>query len=130
MILLDTHAWLWWLSDPNRLSPTARRTIDDASAKGGVAVSTISTWETAMLVRKGRLELRLPVRDLASACKQLPFFRFVPIDAEIAIASVELDGLHPDPADRLILATARHEGLDLVSRDERLQAWPGVRTIW
>ena len=130
MILLDTHAWLWWLYDPNHLCPRARETIDTASTSGGVAVSTISTWERALLVRKGRLELRLPVRDLESACAQLPFFRFIAVDVEIAIASVELDGLHADPADRLIVATARHAGLDLITRDERLQTLPGIRTIW
>ena len=130
MILLDTHAWLWWLSDPDRLSLPARRRIADARENGVVAVSAISAWEAAILVRKGRLELRLAVGDIVAACSRLPFFRFVPIGAGIAVASVELDGLHPDPADRLIVATARHEGLDLVTKDERLPRWPGATTVW
>ena len=130
MILLDTHAWLWWLSDPSRLSHRAAQRIEAARADGVVAISTISAWEAALLVQKGRLELRLPVRDVVAACERLPFFRFVPIGAEIAIAAVELGGLHADPADRLIIATARHEGLELVTKDERLQAWPGVTTTW
>lgn len=130
MILLDTHAWLWWLSESHHLSRTAERRIESARAAGGLAVSAISAWEAALLVRKGRLELRMPVRDIVSACGQLPFFRFVAISPEIAIASVDLEGLHSDPADRMIVATARHEGLDLVTRDERLHAWPNLRTVW
>lgn len=130
MILLDTHVWLWWLSDPTRLSPPAQEHIESARAQDGIHVSAISAWEAAMLVRKGRLELRLPVRDIVSACSRLPFLRFITIDPEISIAAVEIDGLHPDPADRLIAATARHEGLVLVTRDERLHAWPGLRTVW
>ncbi len=130
MILVDTHVWLWWLSDPSRLSRPAAQRIDAARESGFVALSAISVWEAALLVRKGRLELRLSVRDVVAACERLPFFRFVPVGAGIAVASVELDGLHPDPADRLIVATARHEGLDLVTKDERLHAWPGATTIW
>lgn len=130
MILLDTHVWLWWLSDPGRLSAPAAERIDAAREDGVVALSAISAWEAALLVRKGRLELRLPVRDVVAACERLPFFRLVPVDAALAVASVELDGLHPDPADRMIVATARHEGLDLVTKDERLHAWAGATTIW
>lgn len=130
MILLDTHVWLWWLSEPARLSATATVRIEEAKQASDVAVSAISAWEAAMLVRRGRLELRLPVTDLVATCARLPFLHFVPIDPRIAVASAELEGLHADPADRLIVATARHEGRRLITKDERLRTWGGVATHW
>jgi PIN domain nuclease of toxin-antitoxin system len=130
VILLDTHVWLWWLSEPDRLSAIASERISDARRNGIVAVSAISAWEAAMLIRKNRLELRVPPLELVASCARLPFFRFVPIGPGIAVASVELEGLHPDPADRMIVATARHEGLDLITKDERLHAWPGAQAVW
>lgn len=130
MILLDTHVWLWWLSEPSRLSGTATRRIEEAKGASDVAVSAISAWEAAMLVRKGRLELRLPLTELVTACTRLPFLHFITIDPGIAVASVELEGLHADPADRLIVATARREGRTLITKDERLRACGVVTTVW
>jgi PIN domain nuclease of toxin-antitoxin system len=128
--LLDTHAWLWWLSEPSRLGDRAAHRIEEEQRDGAIAISSISVWEAAMLSRKGRLELRLPVSEVVAACARLPFVRFVDVSPSVALASVALDGLHPDPADRMIVATALHEGVELITKDARLRAWPDVATLW
>lgn len=130
MTLLDTHAWLWWLSEPERLSATARQRIEAAEHEAAIVVSAISVWELAMLVAKGRLVLSMSVDDLLANCEGLPVMRFLPVTARIAAASVQIEGLHPDPADRIIVATARANNAVLVSKDERLLAYPGARTVW
>ena len=131
MILLDTHVWVWWAGAPQLLSAPARRAIDEAAAQGAVGVSSISAWEVGMLVAKGRLELTMGVEEWVAKCEAIPFLRFLPVDNSVALRSVLLPGvLHPDPADRIIVATALEQRVGLVTKDERLQAYPYVRTIW
>jgi PIN domain nuclease of toxin-antitoxin system len=130
VILLDTHAWLWWLSEPSLLGSRAAARIEEELAGGSIGVSAISAWEAAMLVRKGRLELRGPVSDLVAATTHLPSVRFLDVSPAVALASVDLDELHADPADRMIVATALREGADLITKDARLRAWPHVATLW
>lgn len=130
LILLDTHVWLWWLSSPDLLSKAASEQIDAAPQNGGLAVSAISVWEVAMLVKKGRLELSLPVAELIAHCERLPILRFLPISPRIALDSVTLEPFHPDPADRLIAATARAHNATLISKDQRLLAFEGISCAW
>lgn len=131
MTLLDTHAWVWWVSDPDRLSAAARLAIETARGSGGVLVSSISVWEVALLVAKGRLKLTIPVDEWVMRCEAVPGLRFVPVDNAIAMRSVSLPGvLHPDPADRIIVATALEKKARLVTKDARLLAYPHVQTLW
>ena len=131
MILLDTHAWVWWLSAPESLPEPSRLAIDEARRHSRLLVSSISVWEVALLVSKGRLQLTLPVEDWISKAEALSFLKFVPVDNAIALRSVHLPGsLHPDPADRIIVATAMDRRVALVTKDERLRAYPHVKTIW
>jgi PIN domain nuclease of toxin-antitoxin system len=131
MTLLDTHALLWWVNDPASLSNPAITAIDAAMASGSVHVSCISSWEIALLVERGRLRLSLDVRDWLSRCEALPFLTFVPVTNAIAVESVRLrDFPHPDPADRIIAATALSLGAALVTRDQKLHACPYLRTVW
>jgi PIN domain nuclease of toxin-antitoxin system len=130
VIVLDTHAWLWWLSDPVRIPARTRARIDAALDDGSLAVSAISAWEVAMLVSKGRLELAMPVDDLVTACEKLPGFAFLPLTARVAVSAAHLAPLHPDPADRFIAATTLGENATLVTKDERLLASDLVRTDW
>ena len=132
MIVLDTHALVWWVSDPRRLGSKARRTVEAAvGADDGIAVSSISIWEIAMLVAARRLELTMDVESWIARVESLPGLHFVPVDNVIARRAVTLDGFpHRDPADRFIVATAIGLGASLVTADERLQAYRGVRTIW
>ena len=131
MIVLDTHIWLWWISNPENLSPSARQTIDQAVSEKGIVISSISTWEVALLVEKGRLELSIELRDWIRKTEDLPFVRFMPVDNTIALRSVTLPGhFHPDPADRIITATAMTMGLPLVTKDDKILNYHHVQTIW
>jgi len=130
MTILDTHAWLWWLSEPDLLSDAALHRIEEAKAANALMVSAMSVWEAALLYKKGRLELRLSPGDLVTHCEGLRFLRFVPVSARVALESVVLEPFHPDPADRLIVATAIQHGATLVTKDERILASPKVTTIW
>ena len=131
MILLDTHAWIWFVADPDRLSARARAAVNTGIDKRQVLVSSISSWEVAMLVAKGRLALTLPVQDWIAKAEMLPFLNFIAVDNGIALKAVSLpEPLHSDPADRIIIATAIREGAALVTKDQKILDYPHVRTIW
>ena len=130
MIVLDTHAWVWWAEGGRRLSSTAADEIDLAMGSGRLYVSSISAWEVALLVRRGRLELTMEVDDWVARTEALPFLRFVPVDNRIALRSVALEPLHEDPADRIIVATALTLGARLATRDRKLHEFGDVETIW
>ena len=132
LIVLDTHAWLWWGSDRDRIPARARSTIERSIEAGdAIHISSISTWEVAMLVQRGRLELTLDVAEWIARAEAVPFFEFVPVDNRIALRAVELPGFpHGDPADRLIVATALGLGATLVTGDQRLRRYRRVKTVW
>ena len=131
MIVLDTHVWLWWISNPENLSKSAAKAISKAVDENGIILSSISTWEIALLVEKGRLELSIDVRDWVRKTEGLPFVRFIPVDNTISLRSVTLPGyFHSDPADRIVTATAMTMGLALVTRDNKIIDYPHVQTIW
>ncbi len=129
MIVLDTHAWIWWVSEPQRLSSAARSALDYAKAAG---VCPISAWEISTKVAQGRLTLD---RDVALWVRQAlarPPLELLELTAEIAVAAGQLGkaGFHGDPADRLIVATAIHLGAQLVTKDDRIRDFGGVKTVW
>lgn len=131
MIVLDTHALIWWANGDARLSRPARKAIRDEQPGGVVAVSAISAWEIALLVSKGRLALTMNVDTWLSAALALPGVRLVPVTLRVAVQSTRLPGaFHPDPADRMIVALARVHDAALVSADQRIRAYRHVRTIW
>ncbi len=131
MIVLDTHAWIWWVSSPEYLSETAKQTIDEAATGKNIFISSISAWEIAILVSRGRLKLTMNPADWVAASEALPFFDFVPVSNSIALKSVQLPGiLHNDPADRIIIATAVSLGAVLVTKDEKIRNYPHVKTVW
>ncbi len=130
MIVLDTHALVWWVSG-GPLSKRSSRAIERASASRALYASSITAWEIAMLVKKGRLELTIDLAQWIRSVEALPDLRFVPVDVGIALASTLLPGsLHSDPADRIIVATARSLDAALVTRDGKLADYPHVETIW
>jgi len=131
VIVLDTHIWIWWISSPEYLSESATVAIDQAVIEKGIVISSISTWEIALLVYKERLQLTIDVRDWVRKTEGLPFVRFIPVDNTISLRSVSLpDSFHPDPADRIITATAMTMGLPLVTKDDKILDYPHVKTIW
>lgn len=132
MILLDTHAWVWWVSDPARIPAPAEEAIRASLAAGlPIHVSAISAWEVALLVERGRLHLTLDVDAWLSLCEAAPELRFVPLDPRVALRAVRLPGFeHRDPADRMIVATALHLGATLVTADRRLREYGPLETLW
>ena len=129
MIVLDTHAWLWWVAEPGRLSPAARRAIDDAETIG---ICTMSAWEVAMLVQRGRISLD---RDVATWVRQALARRRIETlapTADIAVAASLLDRerFTGDPIDRVIYATARANRAALVTRDERIRRFDERLAVW
>ena len=131
MILLDTHALIWYLDDSERLASAVRNRIEAAFGGEGVGIADITLWEIAMLVGKSRLVLNRNVALWLGDLPTLPNFRIVPISPAIAALSANLPGdFHPDPADRLIAATAIDHRVPLVTKNEPLQQYPYLETIW
>jgi len=131
VILLDTHVWVWWVSRAVALPRRVTSLIDRHIREEALYVSAISTWEVALLVQRGRLELSMAVADWVAKSEALPFLKFVPVGNGIALRSVLLPPpLHNDPADRIIVATALQLGATLITKDEKLLAYPHVRTAW
>ena len=131
MIVLDTHAWVWFVSNPELLSQKAKRTIERAVVDKNVFISSISAWEVALLTSKKRLLLSMEVADWIKKSEMLPFVNFIPVDNSIAVKSVNLpQPFHTDPADRIIIATTISLGASLITKDERILKYPHVKTIW
>ena len=131
MIVLDTHVWVLFVSNPELLSKRAKRSLDTAMEEKGILISSISAWEVALLVAKKRLRLTLGVTDWIAKSEALPFITFIPVDNSVAIKSVNLpQPLHSDPADRIIIATAISMGAPLVTKDKKILKYPHVQTIW
>lgn len=129
--MLDTHAWVWWLSQAPDLPRRVRQRIERSIEEEALYVSSISVWEVTLLVKRGRLELTMEIGDWLGASEALPQVRFVPVDNRIARRSVQLpDPLHSDPADRIIVATTLQLGAALITKDDKLRNYPHVETIW
>jgi PIN domain nuclease of toxin-antitoxin system len=124
-VLLDTHALVWLLQGNERLGSQSRSLVASAAKESaGVLVAAISVWEVSMLVAKGRLALDRDVAEWIAAALALPGLRLAPLEPQIAIDATRLPGdLHGDPADRLIVATARHHGATLVTDDQMILAY-------
>jgi PIN domain nuclease of toxin-antitoxin system len=123
-LVLDTNALIWLLKDSDRLGPRAARHVDEALHASRILVSATSFWEVAVLVAKERIELDMPVEQWRVDALRLGIEE-IPLDGEIAIESVRLVGLHGDPADRFIVASAIKMRATLVTSDARLLAWKG-----
>lgn len=132
MLLLDTHALLWWASGAHEcLSAKALESIDSQVQDASILVSAISTWEIAVLQQKGRIALALDVSAWLQTLRLVPRIKIIDVDSEIAVASAQLPGdFHTDPADRMIVATARRLGIPLITADEKIRAYPHVMTVW
>jgi PIN domain nuclease of toxin-antitoxin system len=132
VIVLDTHALIWWVSgDKLHLSAAAVEAIAAEQNGGEILISSISAWEIAMLVAKERIAISMDVEAWLSLVSQIDAVRFVPVDNEIAVKSTELPcEFHKDPADRMIVATARKFAAPLVTADEKIRAYAQVKTIW
>jgi PIN domain nuclease of toxin-antitoxin system len=120
--LLDTHVWVWWLTGGPRLSRAERQAFDAEAGRGRLFLAAISLWEAQILNAKGRLELPLAFPDWLERAAAPRTLSLLPLDVGVIL---ELDRLprafHGDPADRLIVATARTHALPLATRDARIR---------
>ncbi len=128
MIVLDTHAWIWWVHGDSRLNDSIKQLIQDRESEG-LGISTITLWEVAKLSQLRRLTLPLPIADWFSQALSYPGMVLLDLTPEIVIESTQLPGeFHRDPADQLIVATARILDCPLITLDSRIKLYPGVNT--
>jgi PIN domain nuclease of toxin-antitoxin system len=129
MILLDTHVLVWAADGPDRLSRTAVSEIRRARRDGGLAISAMSLWELAFLLTRGRIQMYGTVESSMRLLTEE--VTVIPITPEIAVLAALFPEDYPgDPGDRLIGATARAEGLTLITHDERIRKSPLIKTVW
>jgi len=128
LIILDTHAWMWWLLTPNKLSKNAARAIESAESLG---VPAICCLEVAAMVQNREIEVAGPVAAWMQQALAAPRFELVPISPAIAVTAAGLRGSGvTDPADRLIAATTIELQATLVTKDQKLLDFEAVRTVW
>ena len=119
MALLDTHALVWLLDGNERLGEKSRTLIQQSAQADSLYVSAITPWEIAMLVSKGWLTLVQEIGEWLRIAISMPGIRMAPLSIDVSVASTRLPGtFHSDPADRIIVATARHLGAILVTEDK------------
>lgn len=119
--LLDTHAFIWQVNGEPSLSKATRQLIDSAAQEGSLYLAAISLWEIAMLVRKKRILLEMPCLEWLNKTLEYTHTQVLSLTPSIAVESCQLpDDFHDDPADRLIVATARVENLTILTRDTRI----------
>lgn len=130
-IVLDTHAWIWWVTADRRLSRRARAAIEKAAGKNDLWLSQISVWEMAKKVEKGQLALDRPLDEWLDAALEADGLQVAEMTRAILVDSCRLPlPFHGDPADQIIVATARSQSAMLVTRDARVQDYAHVRTTW
>lgn len=128
MIILDTHAWIWWITESENLSVQATEAINKADIIG---IAAISCWELAMLVAKNRIGLSMDVQIWINIALQHPKTQLLALTPEIAVLSTRLPGnFHGDPADRLIVASSLVHKAQLISKDDKIKQWGYAQVIW
>lgn len=132
MIVLDTHVLIWWVTgDLANHSATALALINQELEGGEIIISSISAWEIAMLVEKERITLSMDVAEWLLLIEQIEAVKFFEVNNEIAVKSTQLPGeFHKDPVDRMIVATSRKLGAQLVTADEKILGYAHVKAVW
>jgi PIN domain nuclease of toxin-antitoxin system len=129
--LLDTHAWLWWVTADKRLSHRASTTIRRSLSNHDLWISMISVWEVAKKTEKAQLTLDRPVEQWLDQAISPQGLGVWEITRPILVESCALpQPFHGDPADQIIVATARLHGAVVVTRDERIREYSHVRSVW
>jgi PIN domain nuclease of toxin-antitoxin system len=131
LTLLDTHAWVWWVTEDRRLSRTARRAIDKGRDQNTLSLSLISVWEVAKKLEKRQLVLDRPFDDWLDLATLQPGLHVEELTRPILVESCRLPPpFHGDPADQIIVATARDRDAVIVTKDERIRGYAHVRSMW
>lgn len=126
MMMIDTHILIWMNIEPQKISPAAHAMLRTAEH---VYLSSISIWETALLAKRGRLNISIPCETWLNGICRSPKIRIQEITPDIALKSVDL-AMHKDPADRLIVATALCRNLPLITADSKIRDSGLVQTVW
>ena len=127
MTVLDTHAWLWWLSEPDQLGRAAVKRIQGSDRIG---IAAVSCFEVAAAVAKGRVTLDRGTLEWLQKALSAPRVELLPLTPAVAVKATMLGRFHGDPADRVIVATAILESAVLVTKDQRIRKYEAVSTIW
>jgi PIN domain nuclease of toxin-antitoxin system len=131
LILLDTHVLAWAVGDPQRLSRAAASAFRRARRGGGLAISAVTLWELALLFSRGHMRAAGTVENSIQLMIDSAGVSVRPLTPTIAALATQFPEDYPrDPADRLIGATARAEGITLITRDERIRQSKLLKTIW
>ena len=129
MILLDTHIWYWWVDNLRKLSATQQKHLVDNESTG-LGVSVISCWEIAKASSLGRISLKFDVSVWIRQALAYPGIQLLDLTPGIAIESCQLPGVfHRDPADQLLVATARIIGISMLTADAKILAYPHVSLL-
>ncbi len=126
-LLLDTHAFLWFVAGDRRMSATARRRIEDARNDRYLSIASI--WEMSIKLQLGRLELDVSIAELIQSRATDSGILLLAIAKEHAMAVATLPRHHGDPFDRLLIVQAMHENMAVVGADSRFDVY-GVRRVW
>jgi len=129
--LLDTHAWVWASASPRQLSRRVRGLLSRPGRYEELLLSAVSVWEFCKLIEKGRITVSCHPEEWIAESLGALALRLVPLSPRIAYCSTTLPSpFHDDPADQIIVATAREEGATIVTKDDRIRSYPQVRTVW
>ena len=129
--LLDTHAWMWWVNEDSRLSRKAKAAITNAQGQDDLWLSLISLWEVAKKIEKNQLVLDRPLDQWLDAATAVPGLHLSELTRPVLVESCQLpQPFHGDPADQMIVATARHQGAILVTKDKAIREYSHVKTVW
>ena len=129
--VLDTHTWVWWHMNPKKLSQKVRRLVADVDAYEELLLSAISPWEFSKLLEKKRIGISCDPEEWIRSALEMPKFRLVPLSPVLAYRSTALpQPFHSDPADQIIVATARDENATILTKDERILTYRHVRSLW
>ncbi len=126
-LLLDTHAFIWWNNEPEKLSPQARAACEDVN--NVLILSVVSVWEMQIKLQLGKLKLDIPLRTLVESQQRTNDVQILPVLNEHVFALEILPLHHKDPFDRMLIAQANTEELFVVSKDEIFKAYP-VKLLW
>lgn len=128
MIVLDTHIWVWWVDGDSSLTDDQIRFLQEHEI-GGLGISIISCWEVAKLVALGRLVFACSVSDWLDKALGYPGIELLNLTTRIVVDATQLPGFHKDPADQMIVSTARIYGCPLLTADQKILSYPHVTTL-
>jgi len=129
--LLDTHAWVWWNMNPAKLSARVRSLVSTPARYDEMLISAISPWEFSKLLERARLVISCDPEEWIRRALEMPKLRLVPLSPAVAYRSTVLPPpFHDDPADQIIVATAREENATILTADDRIRSYPHVRSMW